>query len=264
MKEFLEAIFLGIIQGLTEFLPVSSSGHLELAKALIGYQSEESLKFTIVVHGGTVLSTIVVFRKEILELIKGLFKFKYNEETKYVLKIAISMIPIFVVGIFFKDELESIFVGNILLVGVALLFTGALLMFTHFAKSREREVSYRDSFLIGLSQAVAVIPGISRSGSTIASALLLGVKKEAAARFSFLMVLAPIIGANLLDMLKYDPSAEVAGSSGAGVLLAGFVASFLTGWLACTWMINIVKKGKLTYFAIYCFIVGIIAIATSF
>ncbi|BDD04328.1 undecaprenyl-diphosphate phosphatase [Aureibacter tunicatorum] len=264
MESIIKAIILGIIQGLTEFLPVSSSGHLEIAKELLNVSDETSLRFTVIVHGGTVLSTIFVFYKEILNILKGAFQFKWNSQTQYIFKIAISMIPIFVVGIFFKDTIEEFFFGDLTKVGIALLFTAGLLAFTYYAKNKEKDVSYLDAFVIGISQAIAVIPGISRSGSTIATALILGVKKEVATQFSFLMVLVPIIGANLLDIIKSsgEAASEVGGFSNAG-LLAGFIASFVTGVLACKLMINIVKKGKLIYFAIYCGIVGTIAIVSS-
>jgi undecaprenyl-diphosphatase len=256
---WIEALILGIIQGLTEFLPVSSSGHLEIGKAIMGVEATDSMIFTVVVHGATVLSTIVVFRKEIWELITGFFRFQMNEETHYIFKIAVSMIPVGIVGLFFKDYVESLFTGNILLVGGMLIFTAALLAFTYYAKPRDKKISYKDAFVIGLAQAVAVIPGISRSGSTISTGLLLGNNKERTARFSFLMVLVPIIGANIKDIL--DGSMAASSSVGALPLVVGFVAAFISGLLACTWMINIVKRGKLIYFAIYCLLIGLIAVS---
>ncbi|MCG8475503.1 MAG: undecaprenyl-diphosphate phosphatase [Cytophagales bacterium] len=262
MKEILEAIFLGIVQGLTEFLPVSSSGHIELAKKLIGYTGEENFTFTLIIHGGTVLSTLVIFRKEILQLIKGFFQFRWNPETQYIAKIFLSMIPVFIVGKFFKEEIEGIFIGNILMVGVALLVTGGLLSFTYFSRPKSKSLGYREAFIIGLSQALAVVPGISRSGSTIATSILLGVNKEESAKFSFLMVLLPIIGANLLDIMEQSSSVGSHGASTA-VLGTGFFVSFITGIFACKWMINIVKNSKLIYFAVYCFIVGLIAIGSA-
>ncbi|WP_075603872.1 undecaprenyl-diphosphate phosphatase [Saccharicrinis aurantiacus] len=257
---WIEALILGIIQGLTEFLPVSSSGHLEIGKQLLGVEATDNLTFTVIVHGATVLSTIVVFRKEILQLLMGLFSFKWNEDTQYIAKIAVSMIPIGIVGVFFKDYVEEIFnSGNILLlVGCMLLITATLLAFTFYAKSKQKEISFKDAFIIGIAQTVAVLPGISRSGSTIATGLLLGNKRESVAKFSFLMVLVPILGENVLSILKTDFSAE--SSIGALPLLIGFIAAFTAGLLACTAMINLVKKGKLIYFAIYCAIVGAIAI----
>lgn len=253
-----EALLLGLLQGLTEFLPVSSSGHLELGKALLNIDPKNSLVFTIVVHGATVLSTIVVFYKDIWKLIKGLFAFKWNDETKYILKIMVSMIPVGIVGVFFKEEVESFFTGNIAFVGAMLLITAALLALTYFKKSNTRKINFLDSFIIGISQAIAVLPGISRSGSTIATGLLLGNKKEIVAKFSFLMVLVPIIGANFKDLLGGEMTQN--GGIGAIPLLVGFVAAFLSGLLACKWMIGLVKKGKLIYFAIYCFIIGMLAI----
>ncbi len=259
--DWLEALILGIIQGLTEFLPVSSSGHLELGKAILGVNAEKSLAFTVVVHGATVLSTIVVFYKDILQLLKGLLAFKWNEETIYVVKIIISMIPVLILGIFFKDQIEALFTGNVLLVGSMLIITSLLLASTYIIKKNERKISYLDSFVIGIAQAFAVIPGISRSGSTISTGLLLGNRKDNIARFSFLMVLIPILGANFKDI--YDGG--MTGEDGMGIspLIVGFLAAFISGLLACRWMIGIVKKGKLIYFAIYTFIVGSIAIIYS-
>ncbi|OFX83606.1 MAG: UDP-diphosphatase [Bacteroidetes bacterium GWF2_33_16] len=259
---WIEAIILGIIQGLTEFLPVSSSGHLELGKHILGVEVTENLTFTVVVHGATVLSTIVVFWKTILELFRELFTFKWNESTQYIVKIFISMIPVLVVGIFFKDQVESLFNGDILFVGLMLLVTAVLLTFTYYAKEKQKDISYKDSFIIGIAQALAVIPGISRSGATIATGLYLGNKKEFIAKFSFLMVLIPIIGANLKDIMDSDFTAQ--GSVAVTPLIVGFVAAFASGLLACKWMINVVKRGKLIYFAIYCFIIGTLAIVFSF
>lgn len=259
---YLEALILGLIQGLTEFLPVSSSGHLELGKTILGVEAKENLTFTVVVHGATVLSTIVIFWKEIVRLITGLFQFKWNFETKYIAMIAVSMIPVGIVGVFFKDEVETLFSGNILLVGSMLIVTGLLLSFTYFAKVNNKDISFKDAFIIGIAQAFAVIPGISRSGSTIATGILLGDKKEEVARFSFLMVLVPIIGANLKDVL--DGSFSSSGSSISGMaLVIGFTAAFISGLLACKWMIELVKRQKLIYFAVYCFIVGAGAITYS-
>ena len=256
--DWIEALILGIIQGLTEFLPVSSSGHLEIGKAILGIEATDSLMFTVVVHGATVLSTIVVFRNEIWDLIRGFFRFQMNEETHYIFKIAVSMIPVGIVGLFFKDEVEALFTGNLLLVGLMLILTAALLAFTYYAKARDKDISYKDAFIIGVAQAIAVIPGISRSGSTISTGLLLGNNKEKTARFSFLMVLVPIIGANIKDLL--DGSMAASESISSTVLIVGFLAAFISGLLACSWMINIVKKGKLIYFAVYCLIVGSVAV----
>lgn len=258
---WLEALILGIIQGLTEFLPVSSSGHLELGKAILGVNAEKSLIFTVVVHGATVLSTIVVFYQDIWNLIKGLFAFRWNEETKYIVKIIVSMIPVLILGLWFKDEIEGFFTGNVLFVGCMLLVTSLLLASTYIIKNNNRKISFLDALVIGIAQAVAVLPGISRSGATISTGLLLGNKKANIARFSFLMVLIPIIGANLKDIA--DGEATAAGGVGVMPLLIGFLAAFISGLLACKWMIGIVKKGKLIYFAIYCFIIGVTAIVIT-
>ena len=258
----IEAIILGIIQGLTEFLPVSSSGHIELGTVLLGVQSEDNLLFSVVVHGATALSTIVVFRKDIADIFVGLFTLEWNESKDYAAKILLSMVPVLVVGLMFKDQVESFFGGNVLLVGLMLLLTGMLLALTYYAKDRTGIVTYPKALIIGVAQAVAIMPGISRSGSTIATALLAGVEKSRAAKFSFLMVLGPIIGASLLELKDYL-EAPVANGIGVTPLVAGFLAAFISGLLACQWMIAIVKRGKLIYFAIYCFIVGTIAIITA-
>lgn len=255
---WIEAFILGLIQGLTEFLPVSSSGHLEIGKALLGVEAKESLTFSIVVHGATVLSTILVFRKDIIDLISGSLKFKWNSETKYLFRIAISMIPVLFVGAFLKDEVEGFFDGNVAFVGSMLIITALLLSFSHFVKKKEKDITTGRALIIGIAQALAVLPGISRSGATIATGLLIGVKKESIAKFSFLMVLVPIIGANLLDILGTEPIENA--TVGASALIVGFLAAFISGWAACKWMVNIVKKGKLLYFAIYCAIIGSIAL----
>lgn len=251
--DILEALYLGIIQGLTEFLPVSSSGHLEIFSHIFGVKSEDNLTFAITVHGGTVLSTIVVFRKELLRLIKGFFTFKKNAESDYVLKILVSLIPIIIIGFTLKDQIESLFGGSLLIVGCMLLVTATLLFFTYKAKPRMKEITYKDAFIIGIAQALATLPGLSRSGSTISTGLLLGVKREEVAKFSFLMVLIPIIGMNFLDILKGDFSNTSIGST---QLIVGFISSFIAGLFACKVMINLVNKGKLIWFAIYCAIVG--------
>ncbi|NLA24715.1 MAG: undecaprenyl-diphosphate phosphatase, partial [Bacteroidales bacterium] len=233
--EWYEALVLGIVQGLTEFLPVSSSGHIEIGKALFGISGGENLYFSIVVHGATVLSTIVVLRKEILKLFSGLFKFKMNEETNYILKIGVSMIPVAVVGLLFKDVVESLFDGSAMwFIGAMLLITALLLWFTHIFKAKEKSMSYGHAFIIGIAQAIAVIPGISRSGATIATGLLLGNKKEEVAKFSFLMVLIPILGENFLDLVSgsFTNNASLSSSS----LLIGFVSAFVVGLLACSFM----------------------------
>ncbi len=256
-----EAFILGILQGLTEFLPVSSSGHIELGKAVLGVEVQEDLSFTVVVHGATVLSTIVVFRKDIWFLLKESFKFQFNPSTIYILQMAVSMIPVLIIGLFFKDQLEEIFFGNIMIVGFMLLVTAGLLGASQLAKPKLGGITFLKAFIIGIAQSIAVIPGISRSGATIATALMVGVNKEEATRFSFLMVLVPILGANLLDILKNEGGAEA--SSAFMPLLVGFIAAFISGLFACSIMLRIVKKGKLGYFAIYCVIVGLIAIISS-
>ncbi len=258
---WIEAVVLGIVQGLTEFLPVSSSGHLEIGKQLLGITTSDNLSFTVVVHGATVLSTLVVFRRDIAMLIAGVFRFRWNEETQYVAKIAASMVPIAVVGLFFKDRVEEVFNSGsiLLLVGFMLLLTASFLAFTYFRKSGDRDITFKDAFIIGVAQTIAVLPGISRSGATIATGLLLGNKRTEVARFSFLMVLVPILGENILSVLKSDISSSGEGL-GALVLLSGFVAAFISGLFACKWMIEIVKKGKLIWFALYCALVGALAI----
>lgn len=261
----IESIVLGIIQGLTEFLPVSSSGHLEIAKALFGDDSipEESLLFSVVVHAATALSTIVIFRNTIWDLIKELFRFDWNEGTQYLFKIGVSIVPVGIVGVLFEDQIESFFNGQIMLVGFMLLVTGALLLFTTKAPSKEGKVTFGKAIIIGLAQAIAILPGISRSGATISTGLLLGVEKSKAARFSFLMVLVPILGATALKMKDYLETPATDGSIAGLTLLIGFLAAFISGLLACQWMISLVKKGKLIYFAIYCFAVGSIAVIWS-
>ena len=262
MNEF-DAVILGIIQGLTEFLPVSSSGHLELGKAILGDNSipSESLLFTVVLHFATALSTIVVFRKDILEIFKGLFQFKWNEETQFSLKIIFSMIPAAIVGILFEEEMEVLFEGNLLLVGFMLIITALLLWLADKAKNTTKPVSFKNAIVIGISQAIAILPGISRSGATISTSVLLGNDKAKAARFSFLMVVPLILGKIAKDVLSGDLSESNTESS---ILIIGFVAAFLAGLVACTWMIKLVKSSKLSYFAIYCLIVGIIAISFGY
>ena len=262
--EWFEALILGLVQGMTEYLPVSSSGHLTIGSALFGIEGEENLAFTVAVHVATVCSTLVILWKEIDWILKGLFKFEMNPETKYTLNILVSMIPIGIVGVFFKNHVEAIFGSGLLIVGCMLLVTASLLAFSYYAKPRIKEnISMRDAFIIGLAQACAVLPGLSRSGSTIATGLLLGNKKENLAQFSFLMVIPPILGEALLDIMKGLSGEEVMGDISTLSLVVGFLAAFVSGCIACKWMINIVKKGKLIYFAIYCAIVGAITVACS-
>tara|TARA_R110002049_G_scaffold37208_1_gene117497 strand:+ start:63750 stop:64547 length:798 start_codon:yes stop_codon:yes gene_type:complete len=260
--ETIDAIILGIIQGLTEFLPVSSSGHLELGKAILGDHSvpEESLLFTVVLHFATALSTLVVFRKDILEIIKGVLKFQWNDDLQFISKIALSMIPAVIVGLFFEEQLEALFGGNILLVGCMLMVTAVLLFLADKAKDTNKKVSFKNAFVIGISQAIAMLPGISRSGATISTSVLLGNDKSQAARFSFLMVVPLIFGKIAKDILSGNLSN---GNHDFTALSIGFVAAFVAGLFACTWMIALVKKSKLTYFAIYCAVVGLIAIVFS-
>jgi undecaprenyl-diphosphatase len=257
--EVIDAAILGVVQGLTEFLPVSSSGHLELGKAILGDNSvpEESLMFTVVLHFATALSTIVVFRKDILKLLKGLFSFKWNEETQFSFKIILSMIPAVFVGLMFEEELESLFGGSVLLVGFMLIVTGLLLFLAGRAKHTGKPVSWKDAVIIGVAQAIAILPGISRSGATISTSVMLGNDRTKAARFSFLMVVPLIIGKITKDVMSGDLNLE---SSSSLPLIAGFIAAFVTGLIACTWMISLVKKAKLHYFSYYCFAVGIVAI----
>jgi len=260
--DIIEAIVLGVIQGLTEFLPVSSSGHLELAKAILGDTSvpEESLTFTVVLHFATALSTLVIFRKEVAEILKGLFQFKWNDQTKFSIKIIISMVPAVIVGLLFEEQLEAFFGGKILLVGIMLLVTAVLLLLADKAKNTNKEVSFSNSVIIGISQAIAMLPGISRSGATISTSVLLGIDRTKAARFSFLMVVPLIFGKIGKDVLSGDLNFQ---SSEMLPISAGFIAAFLAGILACKWMIALVKKSKLSYFSLYCAIVGFIAIGYS-
>ncbi len=264
--DWLQALWLGIIQGLTEYLPVSSSGHLTIASHLFGIEGEENLAFTIAVHVATVLSTLVILWKEIAWIFRGLFRFQYNDETRYVANIVVSMIPVGIVGVFFKDKVEEVFGSGLAIVGAMLLVTALLLTFSYYAKPRVKDtISLKDAFIIGLAQAVAVLPGLSRSGSTIATGLLLGNNKARLAQFSFLMVIPPILGEALLDTVKMvkHGTAAVMGDISLGVLAVGFIAAFVSGCVACKWMINIVKRGKLVYFAIYCAIVGVITLLFS-
>ena len=262
---WLEAIVLGFVQGLTEFLPVSSSGHLAIAKELFGIESS-NLSFEVIVHAATVCSTIVAFRKQIWDLLVGFFNFKMNPEKEYIFKIAVSMIPVFIVGVFFKEQVEAVFGSGLLVVGCMLLVTAALLSLSEYLSNKQkgqgRPVGWKDAIVIGIAQACAVLPGLSRSGSTISTGLLLGVKKEDVAQFSFLMVLVPILGEAFLELVGGELSGAESGISAISLIL-GFVAAFLSGLFACKLMINIVKKAKLWLFALYCVIVGAACIIFS-
>ncbi len=260
--EIFESIILGAVQGLTEFLPVSSSGHLQLAKELLGVELEEDLAFDVTLHAATVLSTIVILWSEVAWLLRGIFCRGMNDEKRYFLKLVISMLPIGVVGLLLKDDINALLTSNYIMVvvGAMLLLTSMLLTFAYYARPRQKSsISYRDSFIIGLSQAVASMPGLSRSGTTIATGLILGNEKSAVATFSFLMVLAPIMGETLLEVM--DGGLALADVSTAA-LIAGFISAFVVGCLACRFMIDIVKRGKLIWFAIYCAIVGVLAIGS--
>jgi len=255
---WIEAIILGLVQGLTEFLPVSSSGHLELGKYFLNIESGNSLAFTVAVHGATVLSILIVFRKDIICLLKGSITFKWNMENQYILKIIISMIPVGILGFFFQENIEKFFTENIRFVGSMLVITAILLALSHFARAKNKKLNYLDAFIIGLSQGFAVLPGISRSGATIVTGLLLGIKKEEVAKFSFLMVVIPVIGANLKDVF----SGDFTDAAGIGLMpiIIGFFTAFISGLLACKWMINLVKRGKLVNFSAYCLLLGLISI----
>lgn len=264
---WLQALILGIIQGLTEFLPVSSSGHLEIGQALLGTSGEDNLTFAILVHTATVCSTLVILWREVAQLFRGTFTtLKWNQEKDYVAKILVSMVPVFIVGMFFKDEVESFFGSGLLLVGICLLITAVLLALSEWLQKRRQgkghEVGYKDAIIIGIAQACAVLPGLSRSGSTIATGLLCGVKKESVAQFSFLMVLIPILGEALLDGIKL-PQGEITSELSIGPAIVGFVSAFITGCLACRFMLEIVRRQRLIWFAIYCFIVGSVAIIAT-
>ena len=269
MPDIINAIILGIVQGLTEFLPVSSSGHLEIAKTLLGVDLQDETKFglmmTVVLHFATALSTVVVFRKDIVEILTGLFRPSEGREHQwFCVKILISMIPAVVVGLMFDEQIEALFTGNMLLVGSMLLLTGVLLLLADRAKTTDKPVSLINALIIGISQAIAILPGISRSGATISTCVLLGIDREKAAKFSFLMVVPLIFGKMAKDLLdSFDETAATAASPNFVLLAVGFVAAFITGWFACLWMIRLVKACQLTYFAVYCFIVGLIAIVGS-
>lgn len=262
-----DALVLGIVQGLTEFLPVSSSGHLEIGQALLGTAGEENLAFAIIVHAATVCSTLVVFWYEVMRLFRGTFTtLRWNEEKDYVTKILISMIPVFVVGMFFKDQVEGFFGNGLMLVGICLLVTACLLALSEWIQRRRlssgHEVRYSDAFIIGIAQACAVLPGLSRSGTTIATGLLCGVRKESVAQFSFLMVLIPIMGEALLEMMHIYKGEEALDIAVLPAIV-GFIAAFAAGCFACRFMIEIVRRQCLTWFAVYCAIVGAVAIISE-
>ena len=257
-----EAFVLGVVQGLTEFLPISSSGHIQLGAYFFGIDTSENLLFTVLVHGATVLSTIIVFRSDIAKIIRGVLKFQYNEETKFFLQIIVSMIPVGLVGVFYKDEVESLFDGKIIFVASMLMVTGFLLAATSYVKpdTKTGNITYLKAIIIGIAQAFAVLPGISRSGATIATGLIVGVDKEKATKFSFLMVIPPILGATLLQVIEIIRNPSVTGQTSTAALAVGFVSALVFGIIACRWMISIVKNGKLIYFAWYCFIVASIVL----
>jgi len=260
---WIEALFLGLIQGLTEFLPVSSSGHLELGKHLFGLDHEANFYFSIYVHGATVLSTIVVFRKDITDLVKGFFRFRMNDETRYVFKLIVSMIPALIAGLFIQRIVALFFTGNMILLGFEFMVTAGLLLLSTLVKPGEKPIRFIDSFIIGIAQVVAILPGISRSGTTIATGIMLGNNKSEIARFSFLMVLVPIIGANLLELHVKAGTISTEKTSFA-VIMVGIVVAFLSGYLACRWMINLIKKGNLLWFAVYCLAAGIFSLLLGF
>lgn len=257
--DWLEALILGIIQGLTEFLPVSSSGHLELTKALFGKSviPEESMLMTVVLHAATALSTILVFRKDVLVIIQGIIRWQWNEEMKFVVKVGISMIPAGIIGLTMEKQIEHLFGGQIILVGSMLLITAALLFIADKSKTTSKGVSYRNSLVIGISQAIAILPGISRSGATISTSVMFGIDRTKAARFSFLMVVPLILAKMLLELMNGDVQNS---SIGAFPLIIGFIAAFVSGALACSWMIKLVRRAKLKYFAYYCMVIGFLAI----
>ena len=262
--DWIQALILGIIQGLTEYLPVSSSGHLTIGAALFGIEDTDNLAFTVMVHVATVLSTLVVLWQEVVWILKGLTEGKMNEAARFTINILVSMIPIAIVGFFFKDAVEEVFGSGLLIVGCMLLVTATLLIFSYYYKPKSKErLSVKDAFIIGIAQACAVMPGLSRSGSTIATGLLLGNKKESLAQFSFLMVIPPILGEALLDVVKTVKGEAVFEHIDTRPLVVGFLAAFISGCVACRWMLRIVRKGKLIYFGIYCAVVGMVALLSA-
>jgi undecaprenyl-diphosphatase len=257
----IEAFILGIVQGLTEFLPVSSSGHIEIVKALFDAQVKEGLLLTIVLHLATALSTLVIFRKTIVDLVKGLFQKGLNPEKKYIILILISMVPAAFVGLFWEDKIETLFSENLMLVGIMLLLTGMVLWISDKAKKSDHtEISNSRAALMGIVQAIAILPGISRSGSTIASGVMLGLRRDVAAKFSFIMVLPLILGASVKKFMEFQSAGPSGDELSIATLLVGFSAAFISGLLALRWMIRLVEKSQLKWFALYCFAVGIISI----
>lgn len=257
----LEAILLGIVQGLTEFLPVSSSGHLELANYLFGIEEPNNVGFTMAVHLATVLSIFVVFWRELWRLVVGTLKFKMNEESIFVINIAISLTPIIFVGLFFKEQIEALFVSNLLLVGAMLLVTALLLTIAHFSKAGDKPITPKRAFIIGIAQAVAVLPGLSRSGSTISAGVMQGVNRKEVAKFSFLMVIVPIVVVNCWEVFKSDAMGVAVGGA---QITAGFISAFITGTISCKWMVSLVSRGKLIWFALYCVVVGVASMTLYF
>tara|TARA_B110000261_G_scaffold35518_2_gene41197 strand:+ start:1104 stop:1895 length:792 start_codon:yes stop_codon:yes gene_type:complete len=260
--DYFEAFLLGIVQGLTEFLPISSSGHIEISKVILGssFDKNEGLLFTIILHFATSLSTMFFFRKDIIDVFKGLLTKKWNESKKFSLSILISMIPAVFIGLLYEDFINSLFNGSLILVAAMLYITGLLLFLSDFLKLKKKEITYKNSFIIGLAQAIAILPGISRSGATIATSVIMGIDREKAARFSFIMVIPLIFGSMFKSMIDYDFNLE---SFNILSLLIGFISAFITGLFACKWMIRLVKSSKLYYFSIYCWIVGSIIVAYS-
>ncbi len=260
----LEALVLGLLQGFTEYLPVSSSGHLAIGATLFGIEGEENLAFTVAVHVATVLSTLVILWKEVIWIFKGAFTLRMNDEMRYIINILVSMIPIGIVGLFFKDQVESVFGSGLTVVGCCLLVTASLLAFSYYSKPKPKDkISPLSAFIIGLAQALAVLPGLSRSGSTIATGLLLGIDKARLAQFSFLMVIPPILGEALLDGMKMMKGEAVMGDIPTLSLVVGFLAAFVSGCIACRWMINLVKRGKLIWFAVYCALAGVLSLVLA-
>ena len=260
--DYFEAFLLGIVQGLTEFLPISSSGHIEISKVILGssFDKNEGLLFTIILHFATSLSTMFIFRKDIIDVFKGLLTKKWNESKKFSLSILISMIPAVFIGLLYENFINSLFNGSLILVAAMLYITGLLLFLSDFLKLKKKEITYKNSFIIGLAQAIAILPGISRSGATIATSVIMGIDREKAARFSFIMVIPLIFGSMFKSMIDYDFNLE---SFNILSLLIGFISAFITGLFACKWMIRLVKSSKLYYFSIYCWIVGSIIVAYS-